>query len=181
MTNAQADQLCETVEALKQAANCAIDSQCPDNFEQFEKQLGQFRIALRETQQEMWAGEAQTAIEHLEKGEALTEADLEVIRTFLVADAEHYLAVENNFGDWLDELRRLMDDMCNRAETPGREPLGELRGVVKDACRLVPDIRNYLEERRRVQKFDLALHAVDSTSRSLLARVLKEQLHSSTR
>lgn len=181
MTNAQADQLCETVEALKQAATAALDRQCPDEFEQFEKQLNRFDTALRETQQELWSAEAQTAVEHLESGTALTEADAEVIRTFLVSDAEHFLAVENNFNDWLEELRRLMDDMTRRAEAPGREPWGGLRGVVKDAIRLVPDIRNYLEERRRIEKCNLALHTFDATSRAMLARVLKEQLHSSAR
>ncbi len=177
MPNVQADQLCEAVEDLKQAACVAIDSQCPDEFERFEKQLARFEASLRETQQELWSAEAETALEHLEKNQPLTPADVEVIRVFLVSDAEHYLAVENNYNDWLDELRRLMDDMVGRAETPGREPLGELRGVVKDAIRLAPDIRNYLEERRRVEKFNLALHTADPTSRAALARVLKEQLH----
>jgi hypothetical protein len=181
MTNVQTDQLCEAVDTLKQAACAAIDAQCPDRFHQFEKQLNKFGAALRETQQDWWSTEIQTAINHLENGEPLTDADMSVIRTFLVADAEHYLAVENNFNDWLQELGRLMDDMANRAQMPGREPLGELRGVVKDACRLVPDIRNYLEERRRVERFDMALHNADAPSRSMLARVLKEQLRSTTR
>jgi len=57
----------------------------------------------------------------------------------------------------------------------------QFRGVLKDAIRLVPDIRNYLEERRRVEKFEVALHTFDATSRNALARLLTEQLGSDSR
>ena len=181
MMNVQTEQLCDTIDALKQAAAVALNDESPDEFELFEKQLNHFDAALRETQQEMWSQDVQTAIDHLEGGGSLTETDVEAIRTFLVSDAEHYLAVENNYHDWLEELQRLMDDMAHRAERLDRVSVGELRGVVKDAIRLVPDIRNYLDERRRIEKFNLALHTYDSTSRSMLARVLKEQLRTSNR
>ncbi len=71
--------------------------------------------------------------------------------------------------------------MARLASEIDRESIGELRGVFKDATRLLPGIHNYLEERRRVERFDLATGSLDATSRDLLVKLLKEQLHSPNR
>ncbi len=181
MIDTQTTRINETIDALAQVVGTAIDHECPDEFGLIENKINQLEAFTRECQQEMWAEQAQTAIEHLETSQALTDADIEVIRTFLVADAEHYLAVENNYGDWLTELQRVFDDLSQRASNLDSRSIGEFRGVLKDAIRLIPDIRNYLEDRRRVEKFNVALHTVDSQSRGMLARVLREQLNSPNR
>ena len=108
-------------------------------------------------------------------------SNIAVIRTFLVADAESYLEHENNYGDWKRELTRLMDDLARRSNMVDRNTIGDMRGVLKDAIRLVPDIRNYLEERERVEKFDNALKTLDEASCDMLARLMKEQLRSQNR
>ena len=74
-----------------------------------------------------------------------------------------------------------MDDLVQRANMTDRNTIGDLRGVLKDAIRLVPDIRNYLEERQRVEKFEQALNSLDGPSRDMLARLIKEQLSSPKR
>ena len=56
-----------------------------------------------------------------------------------------------------------------------------MRGILKDAIRLVPDIRNYADERQRVKKFGQAVDAVDDASRAILVRLIKEQLTSPKR
>ncbi|MFQ5489106.1 MAG: hypothetical protein ACE5GE_00175 [Phycisphaerae bacterium] len=181
MTKVAANQVADTVQALKDAADQAVADQCPDRFGLFEAKLNQLDAACREIQQEQWQHEAQEAIDHLQAGSPLTEQDTEVIRTFLIADAEHYLAVENNFQDWVDEIRRLLDEMANTSDNLDRDSIGRFRGVLKDAIRLVPDIRNFLEERRRVEKFEAGLHTFDADSRQALAHLLAEQLRRNTR
>lgn len=181
MITTSTDQLTDTFTALKEAAETALANQCSDEFASFEKYVNEVEVFVRETQQAMWADEATQAIKRLEKGSPLTEADKDVIRTFLVSDAEHYLTVENNYGDWLNELKRLVNDLQLRSRTADRHTIGEMRGVLKDAIRLVPDIRNYLEEQQRVQKFTNALQTLDQQSRDMLANLLRDQLKSEKR
>lgn len=181
MPTVATSKLAECIEALKEAGHFALDHPTVEDFIDLERQLTTTEAMIREFQQGMWATEVKATIKRLEKNQPLTEADRDVIRTFIVSDAEHYLAQENNFHDWLREFRRLLDELARRAHMVDRGTIGELRGVMKDAVRLVPDIRNYLEEQRRVDRFDLAQADLDTQSRTMLARILKEQITSSSR
>lgn len=176
MTTVATDQLTETIQQLKQAAEEALAAQNAKEFSEFERFVNEVEAFVRETQQSLWGAEAKAVIRKLERGDALQENDKQVIRTFLVSDAEHYLACENNYGDWQLELKRLMTDVSRRANMLDKDSIAELRGVLKDAIRLVPDIRNYLEERERVKKFDSALKSLDQPSRDMLAQLMREQL-----
>lgn len=175
------DQLTEIMSNFKQAAEAAIGSESAQEFSEFEKYVSEVAGFVRETQQSMWADEAKAAIKTLERGGRPTPADNDVIRAFLISDAEGYLAHENNYGDWKRELQRLADDLVRRADMVDRSTIGDLRGVLQDAIRLVPDIRNYLEERQRVQKFESALNSLDDQSRKMLANLMREQLRSDKR
>ena len=173
--------LAESVETLKQAGELALQNPTVEDFMDIERRLSGLAAVIREVQQSMWAREAKATIRRLEKDEPLTATDRDVIRTFIVADAQHYIALENNFHDWLNEFRRLLGELDRRVNTADRDSIGDMRGVVKDAIRLVPDIRNYLEERKRLERFDLAQDTLDTQSRTMLARILKEQLSSPNR
>jgi signal transduction histidine kinase len=181
MQTATTTNLPETVDIINQAAEYAVTHESVEAFEAFEKQLNELQTLVRELQQAMWKTEARAVIKHLEANEPLTTTDTEVIRTFLISDAEHYLAHENNYEEWLGELRRLMADIARRAGDVKRNTVGDLRGVLKDATRLVPAIRNYLEEKQRVERFQTAMQTVDDTYRNLLIKILAEQLESPKR
>ncbi len=181
MTMVDTDQLVETVQGLKEAATSALVNESADDFEAFERYLNEIDAFVREIQQSLWADEARATLRRLEKGEALDNHDSDLIRAFLISDAQGYLAHENNYNDWLNELKRLVDDLCKRVNTTDRETIADLRGVLKDAIRLVPDIRNYLDEKRRVEKFEQALETLDKSSRDMLVRLLREQLRCPTR
>lgn len=181
MSAAATTQLTQSVHSLSQRVETALKSSSVDELERFERQLGELSGLVRELQQGMWTDAARQAIAHLEGNETLTDADYEVIRIFMVADAEYYLANENNYDEWLDELRRLIGEMSRTAGKVDRESVGNLRGILKDAQRLVPSIRNYFEEKQRITKFDAAVHSLDSSSRKLMAEILREQLNSAQR
>lgn len=177
-TQFDAQELNAAITALRNAAQQAIQNKSSDDFELVERRINEFAGTLREFEQSLWEREAKTAIRRLESGEALTEEDQQVIRTFLVADAEQYLALENNFQDWVRDLNRLFDEIQGKLNLLERDSIGRLRGVLKDAVRLAPDIRNYLDEHRRIELFDRGLANLDDQTRATLARLLKEQLRS---
>ncbi len=155
MPTATTTQLVDCTELLKSAGESALHRPTVEDFIDIERQLGEVDTLTRELQQSLWRNEAKHTIKRLESNEPLTESDREVIRTFVVSDAQHYLDEENNFPDWLREFRRLLTEMDRRAHTVDRESIGPMRGVVKDAVRLIPYIRNYLEVQRRFDRFDL--------------------------
>jgi hypothetical protein len=175
------DEFTQTIRDLKQSAENALAQETAEGFSDFEKYLNEVAAYTREVQQSMWADDARQAINALQKGENLTPQDRDVIRTFLVSDAERYVYHENNFGDWKREFRRLMDDLVSRSNTVDRNSIADMRGVLKDAIRLVPDLRNYLEERQRVDKFEQALNSPDPQSTKMLVQLMTEQLRSTDR
>jgi len=176
MSSAATLDLATAVEALSELSERALQDQCVEDFELVERRLNELDATVRELHQSLWASEIKAAIRHLESGQPLTPEDHEVIRTFLVSDAEHYLAQENNFADWVHELRRLLGEITSRLRTVDRNSAGELRGVLKDAVRLAPDIRNYLDDRRRLELFNAGLKEPDSSTCATLARLLRDQL-----
>ena len=103
MTTAATTELADCITTLKKAGENALTNPHVDDFLEIERYLGQLESVVRETQQSMWSREAKDTIRRLECQEPLTPQDHDVIRTFIVSDAEHYLAQENNFGDWLSE------------------------------------------------------------------------------
>ena len=181
MSTVVTNQLSETIHGLKDAAGSALQHRSAEDFETFERYLSEVEGYVREVQQSLWAAEARGTIRRLEKGEPLNDADQNLLRAFLVADAQAYLRHENNFSCWVKELERIVADLGTRVVAADRESISDLRGVLKDAIRLVPDIRNYLEEQRRVEKCERALKQMDADSRTLLLSLLKEQLRSEKR
>ncbi len=181
MPTIDTDQLTDSIHGLKDAAKNALAHESVEDFEAFERHISEVEAFVREVQQSQWANDAKGTIRRLEKGDPLTEADNELIRTFLISDAERYLAHENNYNDWLHELKRLIEEVGRRVNTVDRNSIADLRGILKDAIRLAPDIRNYLEEKRRVEKFEGALGTLDKPARDMLVRVLREQLRSGNR
>ena len=170
--------LAQAAQSITAAAEHAIKRQSAEEFEVFERQLNVLEAAARELQQSAWASEAKQAIRRLERDQPLMPEDEQVIRALLISDAERYLTMENNYNDWLSELRRLLKDIAHRACATDRDSLATLRAVLKDAIRLVPDIRNYLDEHRRIELFNQGLQNLDGHTRTTLARLLKDQLSS---
>ena len=181
MTATETDQLLDTIQSLRGAAESALNNESSEEFSNVERYVNEIEAYVRAIQQSMWADEARGVIRRLEKSEPLTPADNDVIRAFLISDAEGYVANENNFKDWVAELKRLINDLETRANTIDRDSIADFRGVLHDAIRLVPDLRNYYTERRRIEKFEQAIATFDKSSREMLHRLLTEKLRSPNR
>ncbi len=177
----QTDQLGDTIQDLRNAADSALNSGTADDFASFERFVNEVEAYARELQQSMWGDEARTAISHLKAGKPLTADDHDVIRAFMISDAQAYLEHENDFNNWISEFKRLVTDLEKRANNIDRDTIADFRGVLKDTIRVVPDIRNFYAEKLRVQKFEEALLSLDDASRKMLAQVMTEQIRSSKR
>ena len=139
----------------KTAANASLNDGSPEAFETLE----QWRESLRLDAPRGPADRPQTEGEgrrdrNLQSGRELTPEETAAIRALIVGDAEHYLALENNFDDWAAELERITSQIAQTAESADEQNLANLRGMLKDATRLVPTMRAYAEEKRRVEHFD---------------------------
>jgi hypothetical protein len=176
MSKLNAASLKTAIGTLRLTVETAIRDRSTEDMELVERQIGKLDTMVREAQQSMWAVEVRTAIRRLENNDALSEADIEVVRTFLISDAEQYLALENNYEEWVSELYRLIDEITQRSADISRDNIAELRGVLKDMSRVVPDIRNHLDEERRVLLFHNAVRTLDGDARRSLARLLRDQL-----
>jgi hypothetical protein len=132
-------------------------------------------------EQSQLSGPVDEAIKSLSAGRALSPNAQAAVRAIIVGDAESYLEMENNFKDWIAELQRLEGEMHRLAQSPSPQTVAQLRGVAKDAVRLLPNIRSYAEEKDRLDRFNAALANLDEANRELLVQLLREKLESPTR
>lgn len=181
MNDSVAADLTQMVHEFQTFLQSALADKTADSFESLEQRANRFDSFIREMQQVRHANEARAAIRRLEGRDALTDVDRDTIRDLVVGDAAAYLKQENNLKDWLAELQRLgqrVQELSSRADD---ESVRELRGVVKDAVRLLPNIRSYMEEKQRLDRFNAAIANLDADNRRLLADLLREMMSSTTR
>ncbi|MCK5581042.1 MAG: hypothetical protein KAJ18_07185 [Candidatus Omnitrophica bacterium] len=136
-------------------------------------------IYLRERIQEMTQEDIKGIIEKLEKGEQLSLEDKEQVRLWIVGDAEYYTQMENNFGDWQDELKRLIGEI-ERYQGESLDPIkaSKLRALFRDGARVISDIFYYVEQKERVEKFMESTAEIDEEERAILIRLLEQKIAS---
>jgi hypothetical protein len=141
--------------------------------------LANLEQSLREKMQEDTRGEMEGIIRSLERGAELSPQDKELIRTWMVGDAESYIKVENNLGDWTEELGRLLDRVAAaRGKTLSPAQMTELQAMVRDALRTAADIHYFQEQRVRVERFRDATADWSRDDKKILARMLRSKLES---
>ena len=100
----------------------------------------------------------------------------------MVGDAEGYVKRENNFQDWLEEYRRLMDVIAAwESKTGSIQELVEVHGVLEDAIKLADAVAHYLEDRERVARFEKAMTSMNAEDNKFIAGMLKSMLTSPER
>ncbi len=174
-------QLAEVSERIEHLVRDAVRRPTVEAFELIEQQVNRFDTQLREVHQSLLADDARSAMASLKSGRALSEKEQSVLRALVVGDAESYLHMENNLHEWQTELNRLVGEMKRLASSDADSAVFELRGVVRDAVRLLPSIRAYMDEKCRLDRFDRALTNLDKANRELLVQLVGEMLSSPTR
>jgi hypothetical protein len=120
----------------------------------------------------------------LERGARLDVAEREALELLFTGEAKYYLKTENNFHDWLEELRRLMEEL-RAVEEGGIRSLDELlhlQALCKDAGHVLPELQFYLREQERVRRFQDSMHGeLDRESGRMLAAMIRDLMASPNR
>ncbi|MFW6027598.1 MAG: hypothetical protein ACOC91_02200 [bacterium] len=151
----------------------------PDTLNSLSHALANLDHSLREKMQEETRADMERIVGELERDGALSPQDKELIRAWMVGDAESYLNVENNFGDWTAELNRLLDEIASaRGKALSPAQMTELQATVRDALRTAANVHYYQEQRVRLQRFRDATADWSRDDKKILARMLRSKLDS---
>jgi hypothetical protein len=150
-------------------------------FQQAGSVLSAAKQIVREEAQKKTAAEMKVIIDKLQSVSPVSTEEVELIKSWIVGDAEGYLKMENNFQEWLSEYDRLEQSLAGYEKKDcSTDELLELHGILEDATRISYDIANYLENHERIKKIDAVLaDGLDEDERDALVKVLKNKLHSS--
>lgn len=141
--------------------------------------LMELEDCLREQMQSHTTEEMINVINKLEADDALTHADLELIRLWMVSDAEFYVQMENDYPDWLAELNRLVDTIGGLyGPDLSLSDMGRISGSARDAIRVIGDIVYFKQQEERIKNFERATQRLYSEDKRAIAEILKRKLHS---
>jgi hypothetical protein len=168
---------------LSTKINASFDAAQKNNdaasYQRLATDVSEYEIQLREYIQEITKREISRIIQKLENQKEISAEELKFIKLWIVGDAEYYTRLENNFNDWLAEVRRVIGEInkINAAE-PDFETASRLRAMLEDGKRVMYDIAFFLEKKERETKFTEATLELDSEEKDLLAKLLKSKLAS---
>ncbi len=150
-----------------------------DTFHKLSKILATLQDDLREELQGQTADAMDEVIGKLEKDLQLSQSDLDLIRLWMVSDAEFYVQLEKDSKDWLGELDRLVgtvDGMRNHEITPERA--AKLSGSIRDALRVISDIVYFKQQANRLERFEQATASLSADDKRTLAKILEQKRRS---
>jgi hypothetical protein len=134
---------------------------------------------LREQIQGATEGPVTELIHTLRADGPIAPPDLELIRLWVVGDAEYYVKMENDFPAWMIELERLMgvlQSLSREAVTPAT--MAKLAATVRDALRVSSDIVFYRQQEERVRSFQDTTARMTRDDKKYLADILAQKLSS---
>ncbi len=141
--------------------------------------LGELEGELREGVQTSTEKEIKEIIKQLKDGKELTTSQDKTLRLWIVGDAEHYTKLENNYDDWMAELKRLVDSICSlQGEDFGTDVAMQLRALIYDATRVMDDLIYFTQHKERLERFEEATRELDKDERVHLVRILEQKLKS---
>ena len=134
---------------------------------------------LREQIQGATAAPISQLIATLRADGPIAPADLELIRLWVVGDAEYYVKMENDFGAWTAELGRLLGVLQSLGrETVTPATMAKMEATVRDALRVSSDIVFYRQQEERLRSFQAATARMTRDDKRYLADILAQKLNS---
>jgi len=151
-----------------------------DAYSALQSRVEDLREDLRESVQALTRDQMQQIIRQLRGGKPVTEEDIRLIRLWVVGDADAYVDEENNFGDWIDELQRLGEEIRNlRSASVEPKELKQLQALLTDARGVILNIANFLIHKERVDRFEETMSGgLDDKRRQILANILSRSYDS---
>jgi hypothetical protein len=164
----------QMIKQLRAEHQAAAAKGTADAFGRLDTIMAELDVALREHIQDLTKEQMQGVINKLKGNVDLDAKDKELLRLWIVGDAEAYTQMENSFPDWLKELNRIMDAITSYAAAElGIEGIVKLRAILRDACRVLDDIFYFVEQKERVARFLDSTRDIDEDERQLLLRILE--------
>lgn len=159
--------------------NAAQKNNDAASYQRLATDVSEYEIQLREYIQEITKGEISRIIQKLEGRKEISAEELKFIKLWIVGDAEYYTRLENNFNDWIAEVRRIMGEINKiDAAEPDFEAASRLRAMLEDGKRVIYDIAFFLEKKEREFRFAEATLELDNEEKDLLVKLLRSKLAS---
>lgn len=173
------------MEYLNGISRAMKQAQADNNSESYRyvaTQLVQGKNGIRQAIEQATAEAVAAIIGKLENNQPLDEAEKQTVKLWVVGDAEGYVKMENNFQNWLEEYRRLLDVIADwEGKTGSVQELVEVHGVLEDAIKVADDVAHFLEDRERVARCENALSNLNAEDNKFIAGLLKSMLDSPDR
>ncbi len=135
--------------------------------------------SLREYAQEITAEHLQKLSDKLKSESSLSSEDLQLLRMWIVGDAENYINTENSVPEWKKELQRVMREILHFTnDSMPVEDIFKLQALLRDADRVIDDLAFYAAQKDRVAKFDVAVQNLSGEDREFLTALLTTKLKS---
>jgi hypothetical protein len=167
------------LQGVSQSMSRVAGSGASEDFHRVGAELSQLKGKVREAIQVATAEEITGIIGKLENQENLSFEEKNLVGLWLVGDAEGYTKMEDDFGEWQEEFRRLSRVLETfRDREPSPRNLVEVHGVLEDAVRVAADLANFLEKKERVERFQTAINNVTPEDAKFLASMLRAKLSS---
>lgn len=149
------------------------------NYWNLSTSMNDLEGVLREHIQHTTQDQIQQVIRKLKTQQPLTSDELEYVKLWIVGDAQHYIKLENNYKDWVKELKRIVDEVNSvNVEHPSFEESSKLRALLLDGIRVAGDIVFYLKQKERIKNFTESTQEIDPTEADLLIRLLEGKIRS---
>jgi hypothetical protein len=167
----------EYLKGMSQAMRQAQADNTSESYGFVATELVKSKNDIRQAIEQATASAVAAVIGKLENNQPLTEDEKQTVKLWVVGDAEGYVKSENNFQDWLQEYRRLMDVISAwESRTGSIQDLVEVHGVLEDAIKLADAVAHYLEDRERVVRFEKAMTSTNAEDNKFIAGLLKSML-----
>jgi Rad3-related DNA helicase len=177
--------LADRAHRLAERAREAAGADDPQLLERLEIALDEVGDAAREGLQDRFRPRFESLARRIEEGQELDEADRGMLRLLFTGAGTVYLREEDDVGAWRDEIRRLADRIDEAATglDSGADagPYLRLQAAITEARRVAPDLRYFLEEGRRVERFLSSTERLTPEDRPYLARLIRDLLASPNR
>ena len=133
-------------------------------------------ILLREHMQDIARDDLDKIVKKLKNSEDLSPSEIAQIRLWIIGDAESYSKMENNFNDWINELKRLTSQINQYAtDQPDLEKALALRGLLRGAMSLTADIIYFLQQKERVKNFEKNIDQLTLDDQETLIKLLEKK------
>jgi hypothetical protein len=167
------------LQGINKVMENALANMSNDAFQQVASILNNNKNDIREAIQKETSTEIKNIIDNLKNKMAISTEELELIKLWIVGDAESYTKMENNFQNWLQEFKRLETVLKEYDNIDcSLNDLFKLHGTLQDAIRISYDIANFLDNKERITKFEKAASNVSNLDTNLLVRILTAKLQS---